>query len=115
LATRRRAAFEQEATRRLRQQLEAYIRQEPLLPAEDQAGLRAQKFVLDPAQLGLAKGVVSFPYHVSYNAMSNFRGKDYAGRFGPIFTFTELQAYLRPTSVLRRLASPSPIVLHNGH
>nr|GFA62925.1 hypothetical protein [Tanacetum cinerariifolium] len=107
LAARRKAAFEREANRRLRQQLDAYMRQEPLLSDEDRAGLRAQKFVLDPAQLGLAKGVVSFPYHVSYNAMSNFRGKDYAGRFGPVFTFAELQAYLSPTSSLRRLVSLS--------
>jgi hypothetical protein len=48
-------------------------------------------------------GFVSFPYQVSYELLSDFIAKDYNGRFGPDFTFEELQAYLRPMSPLRRL------------
>jgi hypothetical protein len=53
-------------------------------------------------------GFVSFPYQVSYELLSDFIAKDYNGRFGPDFTFDELQAYLRPTSALRRLVLPKP-------
>jgi hypothetical protein len=107
LSPRRKAAFQQEANRRLQQQLEAYIREHHLLHADDIVGLRAQEFVLDPEQLALTKTTVFFPYQVSYSSMSNSHGKDYASReFGPAFTFKELQAYLRPTSPLRRLTLP---------
>jgi hypothetical protein len=76
---------------------------ETLLSDDDVAGLREQKFVLNPKQLAVLDGFVSFPCQGSYELMSGFMAKDYSGRFGPDFTFEELQAYLRPTSSLRRL------------
>jgi hypothetical protein len=109
LDTRRQAAFQLEANWRLHQQIEDYIKErgpqskEPLLSEDDVVGLREQEFVLDPEQLAVSDGFVSFPYQVSYELLSDFIAKDYNGRFGPDFTFEELQAYLRPTSPLRRL------------
>jgi hypothetical protein len=67
--------------------------------------------VLDPEQLAVLDGFVSFPYQVNYELLSDFIAKDYNGRFGPDFTFDELQAYLRPTSPLRRLVLPKPVPL----
>ncbi|MVN75187.1 hypothetical protein GO988_02505 [Hymenobacter sp. HMF4947] len=112
LDTRREAAFQLEANWRLHQQIEEYIEErgpqskEPLLSEDDVAGLREQEFVLDPEQLAVVDGFVSFPYQVSYELLSDFIAKDYNGRFGPDFTFEELQAYLRPASPLRRLILP---------
>jgi hypothetical protein len=112
LDARRKAAFQMEANWRLHQQLEDYIKErgpqskEPLLSDDDVAGLREQEFVLNPEQLAVSDGFVSFPYQVSYGLMSGFMDKDYNGRFGPKFTFEELQAYLHPTSSLRRLVLP---------
>jgi hypothetical protein len=65
--------------------------------------------VLDPEQLAVSDGSVSFPYQVSYDLLSDFIAKDYNGRFGPNFNFEELQAYLRPASPLRRLTLPKPV------
>jgi hypothetical protein len=117
LDARRQAAFQLEANWRLHQQIEDYIKEwgpqssEPLLSEDDVAGLREQEFVLDPEQLAVSDGFVSFPYQVSYELLSDFIAKDYNGRFGPDFTFEELQAYLRPTSPLRRLVLPKPASL----
>jgi hypothetical protein len=117
LDARRQAAFQLEANWRLHQQIEDYIKErgpqssEPLLSDDDVAGLREQEFVLDPEQLAVLDGFVSFPYQVNYELLSDFIAKDYNGRFGPDFTFDELQAYLRPTSPLRRLVLPKPVPL----
>jgi hypothetical protein len=117
LDARRQTAFQVEANWRLHQQIEDYIKErgpqskEPLLSEDDVAGLREQEFVLDPEQLAVSDGSVSFPYQVSYDLLSDFIAKDYNGRFGPDFTFEELQAYLRPTSSLRRLVLPKPASL----
>jgi hypothetical protein len=73
--------------------------------------LREQEFVLNPEQLAVLDGLVSFPYQVSYELLSDFIAKDYNGQFGPDFTFEELQAYLRPTSPLCRLVLPKPASL----
>jgi hypothetical protein len=117
LDARRKAAFQVEANWRLHQQIEDYIKErgpqskEPLLSDDDVAGLREQEFVLNPEQLAVLDGFVSFPYQVSYELLSDFIAKDYNGRFGPDFTFEELQAYLRPMSPLRRLVLPKPASL----
>jgi hypothetical protein len=117
LDARRKAAFQLKANWRLHQQIEDYIKErgpqskEPLLSDDDVAGLREQEFVLNPEQLAVLDGFVSFPYQVSYELLSDFIAKDYNGRFGPDFTFEELQAYLRPTSPLRRLVFPKPASL----
>lgn len=107
-------AFKADADVFLHQQLEDYIAergpqgQDPLLSEEDVAGLRSQHFELDPEQLQLTDGQVSFPHYVSYGMMSNFISKAYAGRFGAVFSFEDIQTYLRPTSPLRRLVLPTP-------
>ncbi|MGI4735570.1 MAG: hypothetical protein ACRYG7_10365 [Janthinobacterium lividum] len=117
LDVRRQAAFQLEANWRLHQQIEDYIKErgpqskEPLLSEDDVAGLREQEFALDAEQLAVVDGFVSFPYQVSYELLSDFIAKDYNGRFGPDFTFEELQAYLSPTSSLRRLVLPKPASL----
>jgi hypothetical protein len=117
LDARRKAAFQVEANWRLHQQIEDYIKERgpqskaPLLSDDDVAGLREQEFVLNPEQLAVSDGLVSFPYQVSYELLSDFIAKDYNGQFGPDFTFEELQAYLRPTSPLRRLVLPEPASL----
>ncbi|WP_460586019.1 hypothetical protein [Hymenobacter arcticus] len=108
-------AFRAEANIRLRQQLEAYITEcgpqgrDPLLSEEDISGLRSQQFELDPEQLKLADGQVVFPPQVSYDMLSSFLRKEYAGWFGAAFSFAEVRTFLRLTSPLHWLVLPVPI------
>jgi hypothetical protein len=108
-------AFQEEANSRLRQAFEEYIARrgpqgsdDQLLSADDVAGLRSQQFQLDLEQLKLEDEQVIFPHYVSYEGLSSFIAKEYAGQFGAVFSFEEAQSFLRPTSPLRRLVLPPP-------
>jgi len=112
---RRRTAFGLEADRRLQQQLEAYIElhgphsSEPFLTDDDVAGLRRQEFSQLAGEPSIVEGEVVLPYTVQYSSLTGFLSKDLNGRFGPRFTFSDLQAFLRPTSPLRRLVPAVPV------